>query len=351
MGLRQMFGIETRFVVCSDDDFVQVDGNTGTVCLVRQGRKDDFKAVLRNLLAEGAESPNPIGSLPLVVLHYVGYGYDRTGAPEWIAKGLEELLEERLKFSLVTIFHELYASSMPWRRAFWYSHKQKRMARLLRTISSHAMCTTERSENILRCWTPEADLIRLSIPSGVGEPLNSEVPDWPRRRNALIVFGRGHSRKLAYGYHRLLQALCARLSIKEIIDVGPSLAKLPRFKDVSLSQVGVLPSERISELLSECRYGFLYYPSDYLAKSSIFAAYCAHRVATFVPSARPVSSDGLENGRHFVVARDAIDGPVMLETVADEAHEWYQSHSIRQHTSWLAELCSRYFREAGMRVN
>ncbi|MGI8431100.1 MAG: hypothetical protein ACR2MW_02255, partial [Chthoniobacterales bacterium] len=65
-----------------------------------------------------------------VVLHYVNYGYHPRGVPSWLPKKLAQM-QAGSGHRLVTIFHELYASSS-WRgSAFWLQPLQKRIARAI----------------------------------------------------------------------------------------------------------------------------------------------------------------------------------------------------------------------------
>ena len=62
-------------------------------------------------------------SAPSLLVHYSGYGYSRDGAPLAFAEVLGRLKASG-EFRFGAYFHELYASGMPWTKAFWFSRRQ-----------------------------------------------------------------------------------------------------------------------------------------------------------------------------------------------------------------------------------
>src|SRR5437868_11444339 len=42
-----------------------------------------------------------------IVLHYVGYGYDRKGVPRWLVDGMDQWRAANPKARLITVFHEI----------------------------------------------------------------------------------------------------------------------------------------------------------------------------------------------------------------------------------------------------
>ena len=69
-----------------------------------------------------------------VLLHYSGYGYAPRGAPLWLVEGLERWKEHRARRRLIVMFHETWASGLPWQSSFWLCPLQRwcvaRIARL-----------------------------------------------------------------------------------------------------------------------------------------------------------------------------------------------------------------------------
>src|SRR5262245_419322 len=64
-----------------------------------------------------------------VLLHFSGYGYQKRGIPLWLVQGLRNWSRRASGISLVTIFHELYATGRPWQSSFWLSPMQISIAR------------------------------------------------------------------------------------------------------------------------------------------------------------------------------------------------------------------------------
>jgi hypothetical protein len=64
-----------------------------------------------------------------LLLHYVGYGYAKRGCPLWLVAALRQWRQAKSSRRLVTMFHEVYASSnRPWNSQFWTSSTQKKIA-------------------------------------------------------------------------------------------------------------------------------------------------------------------------------------------------------------------------------
>ena len=121
---REKFGVDTRFLVCSPESLNdgQFDGFM-VAGLLRQTAValGDALGHLNSGLFE-QQSGSSQEKTSSVVLHYSGYSYSPDGAPVWLLAALRNFfLGARHDIRLVTIFHELYATSPPWRRAFWYS--------------------------------------------------------------------------------------------------------------------------------------------------------------------------------------------------------------------------------------
>jgi hypothetical protein len=184
---------------------------------------------------------------------------------------------------VVTFFHELYATGWPWRRAFWQSARQRRVAERIARASDALMTNREQSARWLESVTgrPAGSVPHLPVPSNVGEP--ESVPAYEDRPPHAVVFGGvGHKRKFltGHGARRTAQA-CRALGITRITDIGaPTPIDHRPFKEagVEVVQTGYLPKEEVSALLLDARVGFADYNPDYLEKSGVLAAYSAHGV-------------------------------------------------------------------------
>jgi hypothetical protein len=281
--------------------------------------------------------PNSISS---VILHYVGYGYAKRGCPVWLVRALGDWKRGRPDRRLVTIFHELYAFGPPWSSSFWTSPFQVLLARRLAMISNQSVTPMRRYARILErfCDGFPDRVISMPVFSNVGEP--SEVPPLRNRKSQIVVFGNIHQRAQVYVKH--LEALihtCRTLNLEKIVDVGPCLEvklKLP----LPFTQLGKQSAADVSALLLSSRAGFLPYFDGYLAKSGIFAAYCAHGMLPVLPCRNASEADGIRAEHEYIATSDMplAASETRAQKIADSAHAWYREHSIPRTAATLAAV-------------
>jgi hypothetical protein len=264
-----------------------------------------------------------------VVLHYSGYGYDRNGAPAWLAGALRQSSSGQAAH-VVSYFHELYATGRPWQRAFWYSARQRRVASEIARLSDAVITNREQSARWLEEQTerPGGSVASLSVPSNVGEP--DELPTIDSRPPRALTFGGDFSKRFALRDEALVVAqLLRRYEISELVDIGSvspiDQAAFERF-GIAVKVMGYLPSEEVSRQLLQCRIGFLDYPLDCVAKSSIFGAFAAHGV---IPVLRndDEPADGVMLGRQALALSSALaSSPTPeLQGISGEIRAWYCS--------------------------
>ena len=281
-----------------------------------------------------ALEPAADGAAPTVVLHCSGYGYAANGAPAWLLDGMERFLARHRAARFGVVFHELYATSPPWRRAFWHSHAQRAVARGFARLARRALCTTQTNRAIVHAWNPSLEIDLLAIASNMGEP--EEVRPWAERAPRLLVFGLAGTRARLYRDRALLRQVCETLGIEQVEDVGPDAGALPDLGR-PLVRHGTIDITRFAALAAGCRYGALHYTAGPLAKSGVFAAYCAHGLAPIV-AARPPVGDALAPGVHYAPA-EALRAESAAGPIAAAARAWYQGHRISMHARWLQSLC------------
>ncbi|HEV8238175.1 MAG TPA: glycosyltransferase family 1 protein [Thermoanaerobaculia bacterium] len=271
-----------------------------------------------------------------VLLHYSNYGYDRRGCPRWLLAALEHWRQQRPNARLVTVFHEVYATGRPWQSSFWLSPVQRRLAARLRRLSDHAVTSLELYRDLLRQWN-DGEVVTLPVFSTVGEPPAPAALG--RRRRRLVVFGSPGLRARAYtSARRELQRACAALEVEEIADAGPAIALPATFAGIPVRRLGEQPAEAISDLLADSVAGFLSYPPALVAKSTVFAAYAAHRMVPVCawPNGRPSNAAGVDDGHERLW--DGTRRRAEWQQIADAAHAWYQGHPLARHTAAYAEL-------------
>lgn len=327
--LRQAFGIESQFVV-GDPAWTgdaQVEGFPAYALTSRS-----TAALLRSF----ATSPNSA-----LLLHYVGYGFAKRGAPTWLIEGVEKWRANHAETRLLTMFHETYATGPPWTSAFWLSSTQRQLAERLARISDNCLTTRTDSAELIEKLShgrhPQVQI--LPVFSSVGElKLARPLAERPRK---MIVFGTNGRRSQVYQRSReVLGHLCRQLGIDEIFDVGRPI-DLSGFDiaDVRLTVLGEASRETVSDLLANSVIGFLDYPELMLSKSSIFAAYCAHRVLPVIATyGEARGADGLEAGQHYWLSHFKMDDltPATCQRIADNAADWYQGHSLSKQAEVFA---------------
>lgn len=322
--LRLAFGTETQFIV-GDPEWSASPSIDG----FRIGHITSRSAsALLSSLPKGRNDSS------VVVLHYVGYGYAKRGCPLWLVDGLERWLSGGRGRNLIVMFHEVYASGPCWTSSFWLSPTQRNLAARLVRLSSQIITSRAGYAEILRRLLPGKyrDIPVLPVFSNIGEPDQTPLP-LSRRRQRLIVFGnRGHRQLVFKKSLTPLRHTCRALGIEEVFDIGAFVEHdVTQVDNIPVIRTGVQPAHRISALLSDAIVGFFDYPTDYLSKSTIFAAYCAHRLLPVGVYRREQTADDLRNNHHFWLA-DRYDGEWSLvagQVVADNAYNWYQDHNLR----------------------
>jgi hypothetical protein len=128
----------------------------------------------------------------------------------------------------------------------------------------------------------------------------------------------------------------------EILDIGPEFnARAPReLNGLPVRRMGAPEAPELADLLSHSRFGFAPHDPPSLAKSSIFAGYCAHGTIPVLASAFPGEMDGLEDGVNLLSPRTAKAARESgLERCSNAAWRWYSNHNLRTHASryvaWL----------------
>jgi hypothetical protein len=268
-----------------------------------------------------------------ILLHYVGYGYANRGCPIWLVDGLQRWKNLFPKRSLITMFHEISASGPPWTSAFWLSPLQKNLAARLAQLSDRCLTSKQSYAEILYklAQAKHTQIPSLPVFSNIGEP-EYALPLLERTRR-LVVFGSRNSRLQVYQQCRtVLEQICQALEIEELCDIGvPTGLELSVINNIPVVEKGVTEAVEISNILLDAVVGFLNFPPPaYLAKSTIFAAYCAHRLIPCMVASSTVPIDDLQSHKHYWSATNK-NNQLCLKTgqdIADHAYTWYQTHSL-----------------------
>jgi hypothetical protein len=274
-------------------------------------------------------------------LHYSNYGFEARGCPLWLPGFLASVARSWPGSRLLTFFHEVYATGPPWRSSFWLFPVQRWIAQRVASASHRVATNLELYARILRPWTGRERIPVMPVFSTVGEP--DRVPPLSERPARLAVFGSAGLRRRAWSELKgALETSCRALGIDEVLDIGPP-TELPggRLGSSRIERCGILPASQVSDLLLSSRAGFLAYPPAYLAKSTVFAAFAAHGLATLCAWPQASAGGPLAAGEHYIATDDRESSAVEhFAAVASRARAWYTEHSLPRQVATFGELLS-----------
>ena len=264
----------------------------------------------------------------ILLLHYSDYPYEpRLGSPFWLLRGLAQL-KASTGIKIAVMFHEFPHFYL--RKNLYLLPLQYRVAQGLAQVADvTATNNAATADQIARLLKPPIPTIPVF--SNIGEP--SSILPGRQRQPWLVVFGTAGRRARIYQRSRAsLGYICDALKIKDILDIGTPLD--PEFNQVdgiALHPMGRLPADRVSQLMAQSLAGMAYSKDNFrLAKSGVFAAYCAHGLVPIVTSSRSSPQDGLFEGKHFLFSSTPKSGinRDRIDAIAQNANRWYHRHSI-----------------------
>lgn len=326
--------IATQFITCNINQ-LKISAELKFTPLQLPQRNRD---ILLNLLDRHAD-------LDTLLLHYVGYGYAKRGCPVWLVDALRQWRRAKPTRKLATMFHEVYATArQPWNSQFWTSPLQQKLAKDLIDLSDLVFTSTQMYVDRINKLSNkhQGQIPILPIFSTIGESRASHI-SFADRQPWLVTFGNSQSRQATYtDSFEQLGAICQQLAITEIYDIGSKSTEIARdLPGVKVNRMGILPAAEISDLLSRARVGFLNYPTTYLAKSTIFAAYTSHRVCPIFDRQNIAPNpDGIMFEQHYWAQQQptARLDLATAEAIAERAHSWYLEHDVEQTVDRLAKL-------------
>jgi hypothetical protein len=322
--LKAAFGIDTAFVVVNSTEPCDLP----------------FQRIYcaQSQLLETCDRLNN-GQPGALLVHVSGYGYSRDGAPRELGAALAKLRASG-RYRIAAYFHELYATGMPWKSAFWYSRRQKNAVRRIAgdsdlvVTNSHYHADWLEQETVKRAALPTQI---LSVFSSVGE--TQDIVPMNIRRPSLVILGLPGTRKQAYQQLPPRARMLHDLGVEEILDVGPEMELPSELSGIPLKRMGVVPAADLASLLSHSRFGFVRHEPRHLAKSSVFSSYCALGAVALVAEPFDVEFDGLRDGVHVLSPRTARSTMAAgLDACSKRAWEWYSQHRVRVHAETYARL-------------
>ncbi|MCC6547313.1 hypothetical protein IT570_09110 [Candidatus Sumerlaeota bacterium] len=271
-----------------------------------------------------------------LVLHYSGYGYQKRSCPLWLLKALRCWKGKAASNRLFTMFHELGGTGPIHSSSFWLGPVQWWIPKAIARISSD--CLTNREE-YARYLSSACDRAVSSLPvfSNVGEPRTM-----PSSRLArLVVFGSSIWRERAFRDDATALAhTCDVLKLSEVVNIGASSPNIPdRVGTIPVRCTGWLQSGELSAFLSESAAGFFSYPVNFLGKSTIFSAYCAHGIVPVGSAPNIEPGEGLRHRAHYLLSHEMHEPPA-LEEISTNVSAWYRGHCLERHVARYHEMLS-----------
>jgi hypothetical protein len=323
--------LRTTFLVCDPDNEQGSVLEDFPVVYCRQRNAVELDCVLSDV---------GIGQAKALLLHYVGYGYQKRGCPLWLVAGLERFLSKQ-RCRVVTMFHELFATGPVWASSFWTSPVQRWIARSLARMSATSVTNREQS----RAWLSRSTEIEVGSPalpviSNFGE-LTQNAALRGREPQAVFFGGFGRTIKDPHlGWSRIERA-CQAMDIRKLIIAGRDKADRPSSTWLEIRQTGVLSAEAASALLAASRVGFLDYFDGYLGKSSFFAAYCSHGIVPVLLAPNDSELDGLHSHNQFLIATELPNTLELAEQqrISEAAFAWYSLHDVKRTAGRFATAC------------
>ena len=325
--LKTRYGIDSAFVVLNSDERCDLPYPI-THCAPHQ--------LLNACVAFSESQPGAI------LVHLSGYGYSADGAPTLLAEALRSVRADG-RFPVAVFFHELFATGMPWKSAFWYSQRQKKAVRRIAEACDLLVTNTRNYVDWLRRETvpqTSSPIQYMPVFSQVGEA-QQHIP-LADRDPVMAIFGLGGTRQNAYRELSALGTMLEQLGIQEILDIGPEFEPPDEVHEIPVRRMGILAATEIARQFSRSSFGFLSYPRMPLAKSGVFAGYCAHGVIPVIARHFPGQADGLEDGVHVLSPRTQTAAQASgLEGCSIAAWRWYSGHRLHDHAAvyarWMGE--------------
>lgn len=330
--LYQDHQISTHFIVGDPNWSGEID--SPGISAVKVSERSSSSLI--SLLAEHQQAPS------IVLLHFSGYGYAQRSCCFWLVEALERWKRITSKARLVTMFHEIYSAfGVPWKHHFWVSPIQRVLAARLIRCSDRCLTNTELYAEMLQGLSRDRtqQIPTLPVFSNMGEV--QDVLPLSDRKKQLVIFGQSGSRMQAYRESLpVIDRVCQSLEIEQILDIGqPTGIELRAVGEVPLIEMGRRSSTEISQILQDSIVGFLNYDPTRLAKSTIFAAYCAHGLLPISSRASSTSQDGLKANVHYLHLESAVSNLNFiqnLQSISDNAYAWYQTHNLKAQSKVFA---------------
>lgn len=275
-----------------------------------------------------------IGDARTLILQYTPYAFDPSGAPVWLADGIERWKSDDRR--LVAMFHEGFAVSPPWKRSFWKAGAQKKTIRRLGAMADVCLTTTDWFRGKLKEVDVEARLcpVPSNIPQAERNPHEGETL-------RIAVFGQPQSRRKALRRHQgLLLALMKAGRMDELVIIGEASpeAEATFVPLQKIAHKGVLEPGVVAETLAGCDVLLCAHPPEEMRKSGATAAALSNACAVVVRGDRREDNPPGVFYNEPDLAAEALTRET-IEKLSASGREWYEDNA-----SW--EACVKVWRDA-----
>lgn len=276
-------------------------------------------------------------NISTIFIQYSNYPYllGKIDAPMWLVHGLM-LLKQRGK-RIVVMFHEL--PTLRYRQIRCPNLLQRRVSRGLAAVADEVVTNNTAFQRTLTQWT-QSPVHCVPNFSTIGEP-STVTPLWARTRS-LVVFGSSDRTRVYRNNTETLNHICQTLGIDTLYDVGRPVNWEHQALAAKVVKTGFLSAPEVSALMAQSLAGVFDYrrfPQN-LAKSTVYAAYCAHGLLPICNGHGLKPQDDIVANHHYLVTSKLkqFTQASSLQSIADNAHGHYLTRTLTQCTSKFADV-------------
>ncbi len=290
--------------------------------------------------AEGLLAQIP-ADVSTIVLQYSNYPYllGKLDAPAWLVVALMRLKRQGLR--IVIMFHEL--PTLQYQRIRLPNPIQRRVSRGLAQVADVVVTNNAAFQYTLAVWakTPVHCVPNFST---IGE-VRQVLPLCDRERT-LVIFGSTDRGRIYRSNLEGIRQICQRFNIHTLYDIGHPIDwdTDGLGTETTVIKTGLLPAAAVSKLMFTALIGIFDYrrfPNN-LAKSTVYAAYCAHGLLPLCNLRALPQQDGILPHRHYLdtttlyqKSHPTAVSLSSLQRISDNALAWYGTHT-------LAKCAERY---------
>ncbi|MEL7314503.1 MAG: hypothetical protein AAFN08_06070 [Cyanobacteria bacterium J06559_3] len=285
-------------------------------------------------------------NISTVVLQYSNYPYllGKVDAPAWLVAALMRLKQRGIR--ILIMFHEF--PTLQYQRVRLPNPIQRRVSRGLAQVADIVVTNNAAFQHTLATWT-NTPVHCIPNFSTIGE-VQQVLPLHDRDR-ALIIFGSTDRGRIYRSNLEGVQRICQQLNIHTLYDIGHPIDwdSSSLDADITVIKTGLLPATAVSKLMFTAFAGIFDYrrfPNN-LAKSTVYAAYCAHGLLPLCNLRSLPPQDGILADRHYLDTHTlhqhtdrTTESLSSFQRIADNAHAWYNTHTLAKCAAQYASFFS-----------